>query len=83
MLRTDDNDIEGNFEASQLTTQTSRLGTTLRDFTGLDHKQVEVAVRTGSPRAREPKRITRAPGAALASRFPASSTKLSFVMASR
>jgi|SRR6185295_6144128 len=75
-----DDDVEGNFKTAQLTTQTSRLGSAFRDLAGLNDEQVEVAVRRASPRAREPKRITRAPGAALASRLPTSSINLSFVM---
>lgn len=43
----DDNDVEGNFETAQLTTQTSRLGPALRDLPRLDDEQVEVAVRAG------------------------------------
>jgi hypothetical protein len=44
ILRADDNDVEGDFEASKLTTQTGRLGTTFRDVAGLYDKQVEIAV---------------------------------------
>jgi hypothetical protein len=42
-----DNDVEGNFKTAQLTTQTGRLGSALRDLAGLDDEQVEVAVRAG------------------------------------
>jgi hypothetical protein len=43
----DDNDVEGNFKAAQLTTQTSRLSSALRDLSRLNDEQVEVAVRAG------------------------------------
>ena len=58
-------------QAAQRAAQTDGLLTSVLDL-GLDHEEVEVAAAAGSPRACDPKRKTRAPGAASVSRRPSS-----------